>query len=213
VQSLSTLFIFNLTLLLVSVNATASETTTINLSKNAPLFDGRCGVDEWKNATKIELEAEISLYLMHDKDSLYICAKGKPEDYTVIDIYIENAETGHLHNLHASAQLAERLLTDKAWSASEFWNLNDWGGFWVPYAGNEDTDEGSRTKFLKGSDREIQILRKKFVGNSWNMMVGVSGVYHEGKYGAEFFYPDSAIDTDVSTWGEFLFSKFKDADD
>jgi len=29
--------------------------------------------------------------------------------------------------------LGERLLTDKEWSESKFWNLEDWGGFWVPY--------------------------------------------------------------------------------
>jgi len=150
---------------------------------------------------------------MHDKDSLFVCAKGKAEDYTVIDLYIEHAETGHLHNLHASAQLGERLLTDKEWSESENWNLEDWGGFWVPYAGNEETEDGMRPKFLKGSHREIQVLRKKFAGNTWNMMIGVSGVNHEGKYGAEFFYPESAVDTDESTWGKFSFSKSKGVKD
>ena len=204
-KTLSPLLLLSATLLFAAADANASETIAIKQTNTAPLFDCRWGKDEWQAATKIELPAQVSIYLMHDKDSLFVCAKGKAEDYTVIDLYIEHAETGHLHNLHASAQLGERLLTDKEWSESEFWNLEDWGGFWVPYAGNEETEDGKRTKFLKGSHREIQVLRKKFAANTWNMMIGVSAVNHEGKYGAEFFYPEGAVDTDKSTWEKFSF--------
>lgn len=212
-KTLSPLFLWSATLLFAAADASASETIAISKTHKAPLFDGRCSKDEWQAATKIELPAQVSVYLMHDKDSLFVCAKGKAEDYTVVDLYIAHAETGHLHNLHASAQLGERLLTDKEWSESEYWNLEDWGGFWVPYAGNEETDDGMRTKFLEGSHREIQVLRKKFAGNTWKMMIGVSAVNHEGKYGAEFFYPESAVDNDESTWGKFSFSKSKGVKD
>ncbi|WP_100658539.1 hypothetical protein [Alteromonas flava] len=144
---------------------------------------------------------------MHDDDALYVCAKGKEEDYTVIDIYIENTETGNLHNLHASAQLAERITAGQKWGESVFWDLRDWGGFWVPFAGTEDTDNGPRTKFLKGSHREIQILRSKFPEKNWNMMISISGVHQAGEYGATFSFPNDAIDTDRSTWTQFQFSR------
>lgn len=193
----------------ISSQANASESIAINSTKKAPLFDGSCGENEWQSATKIKLPAQASIYLMHDKDSLYVCAKGKAEDYAVIDIYIKHARTGHLHNLHASAQLSERLLTDKEWGESQRWNLKDWGGFWVPYAGNEDIENGGkRPKFLKGSHREIQVLRKKFAGNIWKMMIGVSAINHEGEP-REFFYPENAIDVDTSTWTMFSFSGYK----
>ena len=204
-KTLSLLLLLSTTLLFNVADANASETIAIKQTNKAPLLDGSCGKDEWQAATQIELPAQVSVFLMHDQDSLFVCAKGKAEDHTVIDLYIEHAETGHLHNLHASAQLGERLLTDKEWSESEFWNLEGWGGFWVPYAGNEETEDGMRTKFLKGSHREIQVLRKKFAGNTWSMMIGVSAVNHEGKYGAEFFYPEGAVDTDKSTWEKFSF--------
>ena len=208
-QNLSILRLLSATLLFAAADTNAAETIAINQTNKAPLFDGRCGKDEWQAATKIELPAQVSVYLMHDKESLFVCAKGKAEDYTVIDLYIEHAETGHLHNLHASAQLGERLLTDKEWSESKQWELNDWSGFWVPYAGVEETESGTRTKFLKGSHREIQVLRKKFVGNTWSIMIGVSAINHEGEDGAEFFYPEDAVDTDKSTWGKFSFSECK----
>ena len=118
-KTLSPLLILSATLLFAAAGANASETIAINQTNKAPLFDGRCGKDEWQAATKIELPAQVSVYLMHDKDSLFVCAKGKAEDYTVIDLFIGHAETGDLHNLHASAQLCERLLTDREWSESE----------------------------------------------------------------------------------------------
>ena len=194
----------------IKPEATAAEPIIIKSTNKTALLDGRCGNDEWDVATKIELAAGASIYLMHDKDSLYVCAKGKSEDYTVIDIYIEHAETGHLHNLHASAQLGERLLTDKDWSESQRWNLNGWSGFWVPYAGYEDTENGGRRpKFLKGSHREIQVLRKKFVGKIWKMMIGVSAINYDGK-SQSFLYPENAVDVDTSTWKIFSFSDYKE---
>ena len=207
----SSLLLLSATLLFAVGGAHASEPVAINRSESAPLFDGRCDKDEWQAATKIELPAQVSVYLMHDNDALFVCAKGKAEDFTVIDVYVQHPETGHLHNLHASAQLGERLLTDTEWSESEFWNLSDWGGFWVPYAGTEDTDDGPKTKFLEGSHREIQVLRKKFTSDTWTMMIAVGAVYHEGEYGAEFSDPEQAVDTDASTWGTFSFSKANDA--
>ncbi len=190
-----------------TANTYATESTTINFTNKTPLFDGHCKQNEWHGATKLQLPAQITLYLMHNKDSLFVCATGKDKDYTVIDLYIEDKKTGHLHNLHASAQLGERILVDKAWSESVFWNNKDWGGFWVPYAGEEKTDNGTRTLFLAGSDREIQVLRNKFTGNTWTMMIGISAVYQQGKYGAKFFYPSKANDSDKSTWAKFSFTQ------
>lgn len=198
------------TALCITSQANASGFIAINSTNKVPLFDGNCGEDEWQSATKIKLPAQASIYLMHNKDSLYACAKGKSEDYTVIDLYIEHAKTGHLHNLHASAQLAESLLTDKEWGESQRWNLKDWGGFWVPYAGYDDTENGGRRpKFLKGSHREIQVLRKKFAGNIWKMMIGVSAINHDGE-SHTFLYPEKAVDVDTSTWAIFSFSEHKE---
>ena len=205
-HKLAKIFLSSIVILFVATEGNAYEIITINSTNKAPLFDGRCDKDEWQSATKFELPAQASIYLMHDKYSLYVCAKGKAEDYTVIDIYIENTETGYLHNLHASAQLGERLFKGKEWSKSERWNLKDWSGFWVPYAGIDDSEDGKRTKFLKGSHREMQVLRKKFVGETWNMMISVSSIYHEEGI-TTFSYPEKAVDTDKSTWAKFSFSE------
>lgn len=51
VRTLSPLLVLSATLLFAAVDSNASETITINQTKKAPLFDGRCGKDEWQTAT------------------------------------------------------------------------------------------------------------------------------------------------------------------
>lgn len=64
----------------VVAEANASEAIAINTTDKAALLDGCCGNDEWDTATRIELPAQASIYLMHDKDYFYLCARGKAED-------------------------------------------------------------------------------------------------------------------------------------
>jgi hypothetical protein len=169
-------------------------------------LDGHCGNDEWQAATKIDLPAQASIYLMNDKDYFYLCAKGKAEDHTVLDLYIEHAETGNLHKFHLSAQMGEHVLKGKEWElVTGKWVLNDYAGFWVPYSGLKDTENRKDPIFAKGTHRQVQVSRKKFSGNTWNMMIGVSAINYKGK-GAELFYPEKAVDKDKSTWATFSFS-------
>lgn len=180
-------------------------TITIKPTDKAGLLDGRCGNDEWDAATKIELPGQAAIYVMHDKDYFYFCASGKAEDYTVLDLYIENSETERLHKFHLSAQMGESILKDSEWeSASGKWELKDYAGFWVPYNGLADPENRIDPQFARGTHRQMQISRKKFPGNTWNIMVGLSAVSHEGK--GPLLYPENATGDDKSTWRKFSFS-------
>lgn len=184
----------------------ALEIISINKTNKTVLLDGRCGNDEWDAATKIDLPGEASIYFMYDEEYFYFGAKGKAEDYTILDLYIENAETGRLHKFHLSAQMGEAVLTDGEWkNESGKWNLIDYAGFWVPYNGLEDVEKRIGPKFAQGTHRQMQISRKKFPGNIWKMMIGLGGISHDGD--GRLFYPENGVGDDKSTWGEFSFSK------
>jgi hypothetical protein len=183
------------------------DEASINTTNTAALLDGRCGGDEWYVATKINLPAQTSVYLMHDEHYFYLCATGKVEDFTALNLYIEHGKTGHLHQFHLSAQMGERVRTDKGWGPSATWDIKDYAGFWVPFFGTEKTENGRRLKFALGTHRQIQVSRKKFAGDIWNMMIGVSGINHKGSDEAEFLYPEKAVADDKSTWAKFSFSK------
>tara|TARA_R110001599_G_scaffold68366_1_gene192565 strand:+ start:1541 stop:2161 length:621 start_codon:yes stop_codon:yes gene_type:complete len=181
-------------------------TIAINPTNKAGLLDGSCGNDEWDAATKIELPGQAAIYVMHDEDYFYFCASGKAEDYTVLDLYIENTETGQPHKFHLSAQMGESIFKDNEWKpASGKWKLNDYAGFWVPYSGLEDVENRKGPIFERGTHRQMHISRKKFPGNTWNMMIGLSAVSHEGE--GALLYPENATGNDKSTWGKFSFSK------
>lgn len=205
-KSLSKLALMTASLSVSFIHANAVDHVNINATETPGLLDGRCGNDEWDAATKIELPAQAAVYLMRDEDNFYICAKAKPEDHTVLDLYIEHPETGNLHHFHLSAQMWESVKTDEGWSKSGTWNLKDYAGFWVPYFGLEDPENRARPKFARGTHRQVQIRRSKFPGETWKMMIGLSAIWDEDKR-VELFYPKNALDTDTATWGTFSFSE------
>lgn len=193
--------------LLLTNAAKAKESVTINYTNESALLDGYCGDDEWEVATKIQLPAQVTIYLMHDENYFYICAKGKEEDLNVLDLFIQSAKTGLPHSYHLSAQMSESILKDNGWEAtSEKWVLKDFAGFWVPYSGLDDPENRKNPTFARGTHRQVQISRKKFAGNTWKMMFGVSAIKHKDEW-TELYYPSKAEKEDRATWGEFSFSK------
>lgn len=186
---------------------TAAETITIKETNKSALLDGRCGGDEWDAATKTELPAQASFYVMHDQEYFYICVKATADDHTVIDLYIEHPQTDELHKFHLSAQMGEAILRNGEWEpASDPWDLKDYAGFWVPYSGLEDPENRKNPRFAKGTHRQVQISRKKFPGDTWTMMIDVGAMRREGK-SVSVTYPEAAVGTDKSTWGKFSFSE------
>lgn len=204
--------ILTLILLMLASNIFAQQSgnTTqpmvIKPTSKAGLLDGSCGNDEWDAATKIEMPGQAAIYFMHDDDYFYFCASGKEEDYTVLDLFIENGATQQLHKFHLSAQMGEAILTDNEWKpASDKWDLKDYAGFWVPFSGLEDEENNKNPIFETGTHRQLQIARKKFPGNTWNIMVGLGAIRHEGE--GQLFYPENGKGDDKSTWAQFSFSK------
>ncbi len=194
--------------LFLSNNVKAANEFTINSTTQAALLDGKCGGDEWDEATKFDLPAGASLHLMHDKHYFYLCANGKAEDYTVLDLYIKHPKTDKLHKFHLSAQMGESIFDGNDWSPSAKWDLQDYAGFWVPYFGLEDPDNRKNPKFAKGTHRQIQIARKKFAGNPWTMMIGVSAIKQESE-NVTLYFPEQAQEKDANSWASFSFSDEK----
>ncbi len=185
----------------------AEQAIAINPTSKPALLDGRCGNDEWDAATAINLPLEASIYVMHDDDYFYFCTKGKKEDTNVLDLYIENAQTGHMHKFHLSAQMGESFYDGKEWVKSAKWDLQGYAGFWVPYSGLEDRVNRKNPRFARGTHRQMQISRSKFAGNTWNIMVGLSGIKDKDGQNQALFYPEKAVESDRSTWAKFSFSE------
>ena len=193
----------SVSLALMALSASASEPISVNATQMPVLLDGRCGGDEWDAATIIELPAHLSLFLMHDKHSVYLCAKSAFDDPMALDLYIEHPRTGHRHQFHLSAQMSERIHTNAGVGDPNTWELKDWTGFWTPFYGLEESEDGQRVNFYRKSNKQVQILRKKFPSETWNIMVRI-GVRHLGER-STVSYPLQAQDQDPTSWGAFSF--------
>ncbi len=191
-------------MLLAGIEGHAAEVIEINAIEKSVLLDGQCGHDEWDLAKQFKLPADVNVYLMFDAEYFYLCAQGKKDDYTVLDLYIENSQTQHLHHFHLSAQMGERIRTEDGWGESATWDLQGYAGFWVPYYGLEDPDNRKGPKFARGTARQLQISRSKFPGDQWKTMIGISGVKDAGE-NIDLFFPEKAVDTDPSTWSLIKF--------
>ncbi|WP_066959460.1 hypothetical protein [Microbulbifer sp. Q7] len=206
-NKISKLLSLGAVLIFFYISSNASAAISINSTGKSALLDGRCGNDEWDVATKLELPAQVAIYLMKDDNYFYICARAKEEDITVLDLYIENPETNRLHKFHLSAQMGEKVLTENGWErVSGKWDLKNYAGFWVPFSGLEEPENRKGPIWAKGTHRQVQVSRNKFPGNIWNMMFGISAIYQEGER-AEFLYPKNAVSTDPTSWAQFSFSE------
>ncbi|WP_196139148.1 hypothetical protein [Aliikangiella sp. G2MR2-5] len=192
--------ICGLTISLAAHSYPINQAIKVPSTTTKPLLDGQCDDREWQPAHKLQLPAKVSILLMNDSESFYICMKGKKNDYTTADIYIEHPESKSLWNLHASAQIGEREFDGKQWPDFDWWNHQQWSAFWVPFSGSKETDKGTQIEFLKGTHREFQILRSKFSGNTWRVMLRVGGINHQNSGRANLFYPQEAKDTSSENW-------------
>ena len=187
----------------LDIEAKVPESTLIYQTDTPALLDGRCGNDEWEVATKITHPASATVYLMHDHQYFYICAKGNEGELTVLDLYIQNTETEKLHKFHLSAQMGEAIFENNDWKNIGTWQLEDWAGFWVPYFGTRDTENGKAPKFYSDAHRQVQVARSKFPGDTWKMMFTVS-IRRDGNW-LNILLPEKAIDNDATKWRTFRF--------
>lgn len=189
-----------------AVTANPSERFIVNSTNESPLLDGRCGNDDWEPATSIQLPADVTIFLMHDKKYFYICVKGKAEDINVLDLYVESADIGQPHKYHLSAQMGENKLTENGWESTSAQGVrNGYAGLWVPYSGLKDPENRKNPTFERGTHRQVQIARDKFPGNTWHMMFTVSAIKHNDAW-SEFTFPENGDPEDTLSWGTFTFT-------
>ncbi len=125
-------------------------------------IDGLFNKEDWSNSKVIELTSNNSLYLIQDKDNLFLGIQNKENVARYIDLYIDNESIGTI-NLHASMQLGERQLIDEWSDTIPEWN---WGNN-TNWTANkvEVVSEDEKIPFiesLKSYDgHEFQISKKK----------------------------------------------------
>ena len=115
-------FIFLLTVLLTSCDQ--KKSTKIPFSSEINIrIDGVFDAEDWNSSKIIQLTPNNSLYLIQNKDYLFMGIYNNENVGRYVDMYLYNESLGTV-NLHASMQLAERQLIGNWNDTIPAWN---WG--------------------------------------------------------------------------------------
>jgi hypothetical protein len=131
------------------------------------MVDGHFSPKEWEDAAEIPMPESIRLYFKQSGEFVYVCVRLPKGRYGFTDLYLSTPE-GPAVNLHASAKLGERVLTDNRWPEWTWWNNADW------VANVSRVDSFEKRTFLPEDLREFQIRRSRFPGGRWLVRLEVS---------------------------------------
>ncbi|UXI68790.1 hypothetical protein [Tahibacter amnicola] len=101
----------------------------------------------------------------HD-GTVALCLHYTPPKSYGVDLFLA-ADDGVIHNLHASAMLGERTVTDDAAPTWTWWNHHDWSASVARV-----TDFRTLT-FAPAEATEFHIRRQRFPGRHWRLRLDV----------------------------------------
>lgn len=164
--------------LVASPFATAAQAEDDRLaigSAGPVLLDGRCEADEWAGAARHRIGDAITLMLQQDARFLHVCVISPDESMNTLDIYLRAADRPALVNLHASAQVGQRVRGPDGWPDYQWWNHEGWYSPAVPFIGLQRDGERVRPQFKSGVPREMQIDKARFGAFPWKVMFVIGG--------------------------------------
>lgn len=165
------------------------------------LLDALCDEPAWRAAPRTALATGIELRALADAAAVYFCVTATAESYNTVDVYLAPAD-GRLYNLHASAQVGERVRGAAGWGEYTWWNHRGWYSPAVPFTGLVGEGEDRRANFMTGRAREIQILKSRFAP-PWRVMFDAGGTANADGEWRRSRWPTGADDAKPETWATF----------
>jgi predicted alpha/beta superfamily hydrolase len=164
------------------------------------LLDGRCDDAEWRGASRTAVTPTSDLLLQQTESHLYLCVTLPPDSYGTMDLYVSSPGQQWPVNLHASAQVGERVRTASGWPDWEFGNQRGW--YSPPVALSRTTVEDGRARLTFGTvaAREVAIQKAKFGNGPWRFLIQVRALGAD-KTGT-LAYPAAASVDHPDTWAQ-----------
>jgi hypothetical protein len=143
---------------LIFAPAALAQSSTVRVPKGTPvLLDGKVEANEWRDAARLKAADDFDLYLKQAGGFLYVALKPATPKRLGVNLYFgRNGQAPYL-NMHASAKLGERQLSE-----TEIDNANwpEWKTWWTNtgWAANVvRVDNWSSRTFLDDEGKEFQI--------------------------------------------------------
>lgn len=183
----------------IGLGGAAPVPQAISAGKAGPvLMDGACADASWKAAQAHALGHGAAARFLADRDFLYVCVDAPADSYANVDLYLRHG--GRLYNLHASAQLGERVRAEAGWPDFQWWNHQGWAANWLPFRGMRRDGETARAQFGFPAGREFQIARARFPGDRLELMVHVHELATPDGLTGEGRFPAAAKEDDPGSW-------------
>jgi hypothetical protein len=182
---------------LIALAAAGADVTVPETAAVPVLLDGRIGAREWVGATALDPAPGLRLLLRQSGGHVYIAVDTPGTAAQPMDLSLVAAD-GVQHQLHASMQLAERVIGADGEAPEWRWgNQVDW----LASTMRRDPLRRERALFAeqlyRADGTEWQIDRARFPGAHWRVRLTVDAIP-----GAEraFAYPEDSVAEDPSTW-------------
>lgn len=140
-------------------------------------LDGKIEAGEWDGAFAQPLAGGGELRVLERDGRVWLAIVPRAAHATYVDLFLQDAE-GRVHNLHASLQWGERVVTGTAWDDREpptrwgkpaTWSANRIE--WAP--GGRERPEATKASFRPYDAHEFSISRDAFPGKEWRVRIEV----------------------------------------
>lgn len=161
------------------------------------LLDGRFDATEWRGALKLDIADGLRLRVKQSQGHVYLAVDTPGTSSQPMDLSLQPTD-GHVYQLHASMQIAERTPTRD--QPEPEWR---WGNHvdWLASEMKRDPAADAKAQFSEqlhpADGTEFQIMRRRFPGETWRVRLTVDAV--PGSPGA-FVYPRGARADDPRSW-------------
>jgi len=167
----------------------------------AVLMDGRCTDEAWRTAESRLLDNGVSIRFLKDASFLYVCVVPPADSFATFDLFFQTKD-GQSLNLHASAQLGERVRGEAGWPDFTWGNNVNWAANVNRFAGFDR--EAMRSRFASAEGREMQISLGKLGGNGSFPMMAVIQQISTPEGMATVRFPKNADEDAPATWGALI---------
>jgi hypothetical protein len=171
------------------------------------MIDGVFSEEEWDDALVVDASEAVKLYLKQERGHVFIGVRCIRLITPIVDLFIQPTG-GEIYQLHASAQIGERVMGNSAaddppwiWGHSPDWYANEvrWNRTVEEELIAEGVSEGeaqSRANFPYDGF-EFQIRASKFENSEWRIRVEVPSA---PDYDAPFVFPPATERRSTNGW-------------
>lgn len=173
------------------------------------LLDGLFTAGEWDDAVRIDGGGGVTLLFKRDAGHLFIGVRCPGLEAPVADLFIQPAGN-EIHQLHASAQIGERVVVEGedrpyVWGRSPDWQANEirWDQARMTQLMSQGVEQAvaQRQAMFPYEGFEFQIRQKKFGGTEWRFRVEVRS---HPNYQAPIAFPAGTRATHAAGWLRLL---------